>query len=326
MKTSGLVELEAVLAVARRRSFRAAADELSVSTSALSHAVAALEARIGVRLFNRTTRSVALTEAGAQFVASVAPALSTIRDALDQAGDFRDTPSGTLRINSSTGAAKQVMPVLIAFLQRYPEMKLDIVTEGRLIDIVVEGYDAGIRLADTVPQDMIAVPFGDRQRFAVVGSPEYFAKHKPPRTPADLKRHRCIRSRMPSGQIYQWEFERRGQAVRVDGEGALTLDEPGLMLAAARAGLGLTYLTEWTVNADLEAGTLVRVLEDWTPPLDGLCLYYPGRRHVPAGLRALIETIREHADAVRERAPAKRPTRPKNPRIAPNARAREGRG
>lgn len=326
MKTSGLVELEAVLAVARRRSFRAAADELSVSTSALSHAVAALEARIGVRLFNRTTRSVALTEAGAQFVASVAPALSTIRDALDQAGDFRDTPSGTLRINSSTGAAKQVMPVLIAFLQRYPEMKLDIVTEGRLIDIVVEGYDAGIRLADTVPQDMIAVPFGDRQRFAVVGSPEYFAKHKPPRTPADLKRHRCIRSRMPSGQIYQWEFERRGQAVRVDGEGALTLDEPGLMLAAARAGLGLTYLTEWTVNADLEAGTLVRVLEDWTPPLDGLCLYYPGRRHVPAGLRALIETIREHADAVRERASAKRPTRPKNPRIAPNARAREGRG
>ncbi|MEM5310142.1 LysR family transcriptional regulator [Paraburkholderia sp. JHI869] len=300
MKTSGLVELEAVLAVARHRSFRAAADELSVSTSALSHAVAALEGRIGVRLFNRTTRSVALTEAGAQFVGSVSPALSTIREALDQAGSFRDTPSGTLRINTSAGAAKQVMPVLMAFLKRYPEMKLDLVTEGRLIDIVVEGYDAGIRLAEIVPQDMIAVPFGDRQRFAVVGSPEYFAKHKPPRTPADLKLHRCIRSRMPSGQIYQWEFERRGQAVRVDVEGALTLDEPGLMLAAARDGLGLTYLTEWNVNADLEAGTLVRVLEDWTPPLDGLCLYYPGRRHAPAGLRALIETIREHADAVRE--------------------------
>ncbi|MEX3947883.1 LysR family transcriptional regulator [Paraburkholderia sp. EG287B] len=311
MKTSGLVELEAVLAVARHRSFRAAADELSVSTSALSHAVAALEARIGVRLFNRTTRSVALTEAGAQFVGSVAPALSTIREALDQAGSFRDTPSGTLRINASVGAAKQVMPVFIAYLQRYPEMKLDLVTEGRLIDIVVEGYDAGIRLAETVPQDMIAVPFGDRQRFAVVGNPDYFAKHKPPRTPADLKAHRCIRSRMPSGQIYQWEFERRGQAVRVDVEGTLTLDEPGLMLAAARDGLGLAYLTEWNVNADLAAGTLVRVLEDWTPPLDGLCLYYPGRRHAPAGLRALIETIREHADAVRERAfsPAKKSRR-----------------
>jgi DNA-binding transcriptional LysR family regulator len=311
MKTSGLVELEAVLAVARHRSFRAAADELGVSTSALSHAVAALEARIGVRLFNRTTRSVALTEAGAQFVSSVAPALSTIRDALDQAGTFQDTPSGTLRINSSVGAAQQVMPVLLAFLKRYPEMKLDLVTEGRLIDIVVEGYDAGIRLAEIVPQDMIAVPFGDRQRFAVVGSPDYFSKHKPPRTPADLKSHRCIRSRMPSGQIYQWEFERRGQAVRVDGEGALTLDEPGLMLAAARAGLGLTYLTEWNANADLQAGTLVRVLEDWTPPLDGLCLYYPGRRHVPAGLRALIETIREHADTLRERPPA---TQAKKPR------------
>ncbi|WP_321934590.1 LysR family transcriptional regulator [Paraburkholderia sp. J8-2] len=307
MKTSGLVELEAVLAVARHRSFRAAADELSVSTSALSHAVAALEARIGVRLFNRTTRSVALTEAGTQFVGSVAPALSTIREALDQAGSFRDTPSGTLRINASVGAAKQVMPVLIAYLQRYPEMKLDLVTEGRLIDIVVEGYDAGIRLAEIVPQDMIAVPFGDRQRFAVVGSPDYFAKHKAPRTPADLKSHRCIRSRMPSGQIYQWEFERRAQAVRVDVEGALTLDEPGLMLAAARDGLGLAYLTEWNVNADLKAGTLVRVLEDWTPPLDGLCLYYPGRRHAPAGLRALIETIREHADAMR--APAKKSRR-----------------
>jgi DNA-binding transcriptional LysR family regulator len=309
MRTSGLGELEAVLAVARHRSFRAAANEMSVSTSALSHAVAALEARIGVRLFNRTTRSVSLSEAGAQFVSSVAPALSTIHAALEQAGSFRDTPSGTLRINTSVGAANQVMPVFIAFLQRYPEMKLDIVTEGRLIDIVVEGFDAGIRLMENVPRDMIAVPFGDRQRFAVVGSPAYFVQHKPPHAPVDLSAHRCIRSRLPSGSIYQWEFERRGETVRIDGDGALTLDEPGLMLAAARAGLGLAYLTEWHVNADLEAGTLVRVLEDWTPPLDGLCLYYPGRRHVPAGLRALTDMIREYADANRERAGAKRQRR-----------------
>lgn len=310
MKTSGLGELEAVLAVARYRSFRAAADEMSVSTSALSHAVAALEARIGVRLFNRTTRSVALTEAGMQFVNSVAPALSTIRDALEQAGSFRDTPSGTLRINTSAGAARQVMPVFIAFLERYPEMQLDIVTEGRLIDIVIEGFDAGIRLAETLPQDMIAVPFGDRQRFAVVGSPAYFARHKPPRSPSDLHAHRCIRSRMPSGSIYQWEFERHGEMVRIDGAGALTLDDPDLMLAAARAGLGLAYLTEWNVDADLEAGTLVRVLEGWTPPLDGLCLYYPGRRHVPAGLRALIQMIREYAEARRARATGKQKRRP----------------
>ncbi|SAL75555.1 LysR family transcriptional regulator [Caballeronia terrestris] len=308
MKTSGLGELEAVLAVARHRSFRAAATDLGVSTSALSHAVAALEARIGVRLFNRTTRSVSLSEAGVQFVDTIAPALSTIRVAIERVGNFRDTVSGTLRINTSAGAAKQAMPLLIAFLRRYPEMKLDIVTEGRLIDIVVDGFDAGIRLAETVPQDMIAVPFDVKQRFAVVGSPTYFAQHKPPSTPEDLIAHDCIRTRMPSGAIYQWEFERHGEAVRIDGKGALTLDEPGLMLAAARAGLGLTYLTEWTVAADLEAGTLVRVLEDWTPPLDGLCLYYPGRRHVPAGLRALIDMIREHADgrrACRERPPPK---------------------
>ncbi|MGU7782202.1 LysR family transcriptional regulator [Burkholderia sp. PU8-34] len=297
MKTSGLGELEAVLAVARHRSFRAAATELSVSTSALSHAVAALEARIGVRLFNRTTRSVSLSEAGDQFVRSIAPALSTIQAAFEQAGSFRDTPSGTLRINTSVGAANQVMPVFIAFLERYPEMKLDIVTEGRLIDIVVEGFDAGIRLMESVPQDMIAVPFGDRQRFAVVGSPAYFERHARPRTPADLAAHRCIRSRMPSGAIYQWEFERHGETLRIDGDGAMTLNDAGLMLAAARAGLGLAYLAEWHVKGDLEAGTLVRVLEDWTPALDGLCLYYPGRRHVPAGLRALIDTIRAHADA-----------------------------
>ncbi|MFM0345742.1 LysR family transcriptional regulator [Paraburkholderia sp. RL17-347-BIC-D] len=306
MKTSGLGELEAILAVARHRSFRAAATELGVSTSALSHSVAALEARIGVRLFNRTTRSVSLSEAGAQFVDSVAPALSTIRVAIEQAGSFRDTLSGTLRINASVGAARQAMPLFIAFLARYPDMKLDLVTEGRLIDIVVEGFDAGIRLAETVPQDMIAVPFGAKQRFAVVGSPVYFAQHKAPRVPADLLAHRCIRTRMPSGAIYHWEFERRGETVRIDGKGALTLDEPGLMLDAARAGLGVTYLTEWNVAADLQAGTLVRVLEDWTPPLDGLCLYYPGRRHVPAGLRALIDMIREHADVQREEARTKR--------------------
>jgi DNA-binding transcriptional LysR family regulator len=148
-----------------------------------------------------------------------------------------------------------------------------------------------------LPQDMIAVPFGDTQRFAVVGSPAYFARHKAPRTPGDLHAHRCIGTRMPSGAIYQWEFERHGEAVRIDAKGPLMLDEPGLTQQAARAGLGLAYLSEWNIAADLQAGALVRVLEGWTPPLDGLCLYYPGRRHVPAGLRALIDMIREHAHA-----------------------------
>jgi DNA-binding transcriptional LysR family regulator len=293
MKTSGMGELEAVLAVARHRSFRAAATELDLSTSALSHAVAALEANIGVRLFNRTTRSVSLSAAGSEFVESVAPALATIRGAMERAGNLRETPAGTLRINTSLGAAKQVMPVLMAFLDRHPEMALDIVTEGRLIDIVTGGFDAGIRLAGSVPQDMIAVSFGRPQRFAVVGSPSYLKEHPKPSKPADLAAHLCIRSRMPSGAIDRWEFARKGEVQRVEVKGVVTLDEPTLMLEAARAGLGLAYLTEWNVATDLAAGTLLRVLADWTPPLDDLCLYYPGRRHVPAGLRALVELIRE---------------------------------
>jgi DNA-binding transcriptional LysR family regulator len=292
MQTSGLGELEAVLAVARHRSFRAAATELGVSTSALSHSIAALEARIGVRLFNRTTRSVSLTEAGAQFVDSIAPALSTISSAIEQAGSFRDTPSGTLRINTSAGAAWQAMPIFIEFLKRYPEMKLDIVTEGKLIDIVLEGFDAGIRLEESLPQDMIAVPFGPPQRFAVVGSPDYFAKYGRPRVPEDLKSHQCIRSRFPSGGIYKWEFQRNGELFEVEGQGCLTLDEPRLMIDAAKAGLGLAHLTEWNAAEGLESGELERVLEEWTPVFGRLCLYYPGRRHISAGLRAMIGVFR----------------------------------
>ena len=292
MQTSGLGELEGVLAVARHRSFRAAATELGVSTSALSHSIAALEARIGVRLFNRTTRSVSLTEAGAQFVDSIAPALSTISSAIEQAGSFRDTPSGTLRINTSAGAAWQAMPIFIEFLKRYPEMKLDIVTEGKLIDIVLEGFDAGIRLEESLPQDMIAVPFGPPQRFAVVGSPGYFAKCGRPRVPEDLKSHQCIRSRFPSGGIYKWEFQRNGELFVVEGQGCLTLDEPRLMIDAAKAGLGLAHLTEWNATEGLESGELERVLEEWTPVFGRLCLYYPGRRHISAGLRAMIGVFR----------------------------------
>ncbi|SDP39379.1 DNA-binding transcriptional regulator, LysR family [Rhodoferax sp. OV413] len=296
MRSSGLTELEAVLAVARHRSFRAAATELAMSSSALSQTVAALEARIGVRLFHRTTRSVSLSEAGEQFVAEVGPALSAIRGALEQASSHRDTPAGTLRINTSVGAARQVMaPIVLEYLRRYPDMQVDIVTEGRLVDIVVDGFDAGIRLAETVPQDMVAVPFGPSQRFAVVGTPAYLAAHPAPRTPADLATHRCVRSRMPSGAIYRWEFARHGESQQVDVQGPLTLDEPNLMLEAALAGVGLAYLTEWNVAPYLADGRLQRVLQDWTPPFAGLCLYYPSRRHLPAGLRALVALIREQS-------------------------------
>lgn len=293
MQKASLAELDAVIAVARRGNFRAAALELGMSSSALSHAVAGLEARLGVRLFNRTTRSVSLSAAGEQFVAQVAPALSEIRGAMDAVNIHRDTPAGTLRINTSVGAARMILtPLVLPYLKLYPEMRVDLVTEGRLIDIVVDGFDAGIRIQEAVPRDMIAVPIGGPVRSVVVGSPAYFEGRGKPQTPGDLLQHECIRARMASGQIYRWEFERRGEAMEVDVRGALTLDETTLMLEAARAGVGLSYLSEWMIGPDVAAGRLVQVLDDWTPAYPGLCLYYPGRRHVPAGLRAFIDLIR----------------------------------
>jgi DNA-binding transcriptional LysR family regulator len=294
MRKTGLVELDAVAAVAQRGSFRAAAVELGMSSSALSHTVAGLEARLGARLFNRTTRSVSLTEAGEQFVATIVPALSDIRGAMDAVNSHRDTPSGTLRINTSAGAARQILrPLVLEYLKRYPDMKVDIVTEGRMIDIVLEGFDAGIRPAYAVSGDMIAVPVTREVRFAIVGSPAYFEGRTRPTAPGDLMAHHCLRARMPTGVLYRWEFERQGEAFSLDVPGSLTLDEGTLLRDAALAGAGLAYLSHWSVAADLAAGRLIQVLEDWTPSSPGLSLYYPGRRHVPAGLRAFIALIRE---------------------------------
>jgi DNA-binding transcriptional LysR family regulator len=298
MHKSGMVELDAVLAVSKRGSFRAAALELGMSPTALSNAVRGLEARLGVRLFNRTTRSVSLSEAGEQFVARVAPALSEIHNAIDGVNYHRDKPAGTLRINSSIGAARRILvSVILEFLRRHPQMKIDIVTEARLIDIVAEGFDVGIRTQDVVPGDMIAVPFGAALRFVVVGSPAYFEQNSPPKTPGDLMRHRCIRARWPSGGIYRWEFELGSDSLNIDVPGVLTLDEPTLMREAALAGAGLAYMWEPSVAADITSGCLVPALVDWMPSAPALCLYYPGRRNVPAGLRAFIELIREFEPA-----------------------------
>ncbi|WP_262028053.1 LysR family transcriptional regulator [Microvirga sp. Mcv34] len=294
MPRTGLVELNAVVAVASHRSFRAAATELGMSPSALSHAIAALEQRMGVRLFNRTTRSVSLTEAGEQFLAKVGPALREIAEAIDATNVFRDSPAGTLRLNMSEGAARQLLtPIVLEFMRRYPQMHVDLVTQGRLVDIVAEGFDAGIRLAEAVPQDMIAIPCGPEQRYAVVGSPVYFDSHARPKTPGDLVAHECIRGRLPSGAMLKWEFEKRGEQMVVDVKGALTLDHYELWIEAAREGAGLAYVNEWSVSHEISSGRLIRVLEDWTPPFPGLSLYYPGHRHVPAGLRAFIGIIRE---------------------------------
>jgi len=209
----GLTELTAVLAVARQRNFRAAADELGMSRSALSHAVSTLERRIGVRLFNRTTRSVSLTEAGEQFVASVSPALKQIEHAVMAATSRQATPSGALRINASVAAAHQMWPIFEEYVRRYPAVTLDLATDGRFVDVVDEGFDAGVRLAESVPKDMVAIPIGPRQSFAVVGSAAYFRKYPKPKSPADLKDHRCIRRRLPGGSIFRWEIRKARRAI-----------------------------------------------------------------------------------------------------------------
>ena len=298
MRESAVVELEAVVAVSRRGSFRAAAAELGMSPTALSRAVNGLEARLGVRLFNRTTRSVSLSEAGEQFIARVAPALSEIRSAMEGVNNLRDKPAGTLRINSTRSAAQQILvSVVLEYLRRYPDMKVEVVTERRLIDIVADGFDAGIRPRNVVPGDMIAVPFGPDLRFAVVGSPAYFEENPPPRTPGDLMRHHCIRGRLPSGAIYHWEFAQRSETLTIDVPGVLTLDEPTMARDAAVAGAGLAYMREAWIAQDVAAGRLVSVLNEWMPSAPGLCLYYPGRRNVPASLRAFINVIRVIAPA-----------------------------
>jgi DNA-binding transcriptional LysR family regulator len=303
MNRTALSELTSVASVAAHRSFRGAARELGMSPSALSHAVAALEQRLGVRLFHRTTRSVSLTEAGEQFLARIAPALREISAAIDEANTHRTTLTGTLRINASEGAALQLMnPVGYEFLRRYSDMKLEIVTDARMVDIVAEGFDAGVRQIGYVPRDMIAVPCSAEVRFLVVGAPVYFAGRTPPRVPEDLRMHECIRARLPGGAAYKWTFEQGGERLDIEVPGALTLDSPHLMLNAVLQGVGLAWMSEWAVADHLAAGRLVSVLDDWSERVPGLCLYYPGHRHVPAGLRAFIDLIREYAASDPDRA------------------------
>lgn len=289
----GLNDLDAVLAIARRSSFRAAALDLKMSTTALSNAVAKLEAHLGVRLFNRTTRSVSLTDAGRAFVEQVGPGLESIHGAIHGARSQQATPSGMLRINTFATAAREILsPLVLEFLRRYPQVHVDLVTEGRLVDIVAEGFDLGVRMADLVPSDMISIPLGKPQRHAVVGSPAYFAKHGRPRVPPDLLDHQCVRVRLPNGAIFRWELRRRGQSAQIDVNGPITLDEASLARTAVLDGIGLGFFLELDVRADIEAGRLVRVLEDWTPPLGKLSLYYPGRRNQSAALKAFLALAR----------------------------------
>lgn len=294
MARHNLVELDAVLAVARKASFRGAALELGMSTTALSNTIGKMERLLGVRLFNRTTRSVSLTDAGRNFVEQVGPALKDIHEAMEGVRSQQDTPSGVLRINAFATAAREILsPLILEFVRRHPQVHVDLVTEGRLVDIVADGFDMGVRSADLVPSDMIAVKLGRPRRFAVVASPAYFQGREKPLVPPDLLNHACLRIRLPNGSLYRWHFEKDGQSVQIDVKGPVTLDEASLSRIAVLEVTGIGFFMESDVRDDITAGRLLRVLEDWTPPLSPLCLYYPGRKNPSAAFRAFVELARE---------------------------------
>lgn len=287
-------DLSAFVAVATHRSFRRAADELGVAPSTLSHAMRGLEERLGVRLLNRTTRSVAPTEAGARLLEGLRPALALLDEALDAAMAFRGRVSGLVRVNTprvpATLLIQEVLPVMA---EQFPGVTVDIVVEGELIDIVAAGFDAGVRLRDSVPKDMIAVPMKRAIHFVCVASPDYLARHGTPTTPDDLKRHACIGHRLPSGKLYRWEFERAGQVQTVETTGAVVLDDEELMVEAAIRGLGLAYVVAPAAEAALADGRLAQVLSPWAPAAETLAIYYPGSRAVPSALRAFLDVVRE---------------------------------
>ncbi|WP_321870158.1 LysR family transcriptional regulator [Paraburkholderia tropica] len=288
-----LADLQAFMTVAARRSFVQAAGELGVSRSALSHAMRGLENTLSVRLLHRTTRSVSLTEAGERLLGRLRPVLSELDHALDDVARDDEALRGSLRINGSDGAIRHLLQTVVPrFLAQYPQMELDLVSEGRFVDIVAEGFDAGVRLGEAVHKDMIAVRISDDLRFLAVASPRYLRKHGRPALPGDLQAHRCIRQRLPGGRRYRWEFARHGESVAIDPPGALTLDSNTLMVEAALDGLGIAYVPEPYARDALARKRLVAVLEDWCPAIPGLFLYFPGNRHIPAGLRALIEVVR----------------------------------
>ncbi|WP_426960236.1 LysR family transcriptional regulator [Muricoccus radiodurans] len=293
MRATELAELAAFDAVARHRSFRRAGEERGVTASAISHAVSGLEARVGIRLLNRTTRSVSLTDAGARLLAQLSPAFGEIGSALDALNRFRETPFGKVRINAPNSVAAIVLgPVMGPLIAANPQLELEIVATDRLVDIVAEGFDAGIRLGESLREGMTAVRIGPRLRFAVVGSPAYFERHPPPKVPADLKGHVCVRNIFPSGAAYPWEFSRAGKSVAFEPTGPLSLDDHELMVEAAISGVALAYVWEGRARLHLESGRLVECLAPWCAPEEWLYLYYPARKHLSAGLRAVIEALR----------------------------------
>lgn len=293
MRRGDLDDLAAFASVARARSFTRAAAELGLSPSALSHAMAALERRLGVRLLARTTRSVAPTAAGQQLLQSLDPALAQVRHGLASLADWRGAPSGTVRLATFGYAARTILaPRLPQFLLDHPDVSVEVIVEDRLIDLVAGGFDAGIRLSEAVEKDMVAVPVGPDLRTVVVGTPAYFARHSPPETLAELERHVCVNYRLlGGGGLLPWEFEEAERNVKLKVPGQLIVNDEVLAAAAVRAGAGLGYMMEHDVADEIADGRLVQVLAAWCPGYPGCRLYYPDRRVSPA-LRALIDALR----------------------------------
>src|SRR5437899_752661 len=294
MRRGNVNDLLAFLAVARERSFTKAAAKLGVSQSALSHTIRGLEARLGLRLLTRTTRSVLPTEAGERLLQTVGYRFEEIEAELESLSELREKPAGTIRISAGEHAVNAILsPALMKFLPRYPDIKVEITVDHSLIDIVAQRYDAGVRSGEQVAKDMIAVRIGPDMRMAVVGAPSYFAKRSPPKKPQDLTEHNCINLRLPTyGGLYAWEFEKSDRELKVRVEGQLVLNGTTQMLNAALAGLGLAYVPQDLAQLHLDSGLLTRVLEDWSPPYAGYHLYYPSRRQSSPAFALLVDALR----------------------------------
>ncbi|HEY0235051.1 MAG TPA: LysR family transcriptional regulator [Afipia sp.] len=277
-------------AVARHSSFQKAASDAGMSTSAVSHAIRGLEERLGVVLFHRTTRSVSLTEAGQRFLERIQPALRDVSEAMEEMNHFRAAPAGTLRINAArTAAYLLIAPLMSRFLAAYPDINFEVADDDGFVDVIAGGFDAGVRIHEGIPEDMVGVSLGGPQRMAIVASPDYFAERDRPIHPNDLLQHQCIRIRFPSGRTYRWEFEKDNEALDIEVNGRLTLGDTRLIAGAAIDGLGIACVFEDLVTEPLRDGKLVRVLEDWCAPFHGFMLYYPRQRRMTSALRAFID-------------------------------------
>jgi DNA-binding transcriptional LysR family regulator len=294
LSRTDLADFAYFVAIAKHRSFRRAALEMGVTTSALSHAITALEARRGVRLLNRTTRSVTLTAAGEELHAMIEEPFETISQAAENLNRFRDAPAGRVRINILEDAVPLLLdPVMPIFVERYPEVEVDVSVSNRLIDVIGSGFDAGIRYGGTVPEDMIAQRLSQDFRWVAAASPDYLERFGTPSTPHDLHEHRCIGIRLGNGQLYQWEFERGGEAIAIATPGPLTVDESHAAIGFGLSGVGIIYGAEPVLRRYLDSGVLRLVLGDWASIGSGFHVYYSGRRQLPTGLRLLIDLIRE---------------------------------